>query len=57
MKEEKTNKVDEEQTVPVVVRLSRTELEALKDETGATADATAIACFVRKNIRRAGRAK
>ena len=38
-------------TVPVLVQLDRTELERLKEETGARANATAVACFVRKNLK------
>lgn len=41
------------ETVQVMTRFSRAELEAIKEETGATADATAVACFVRKNLKRA----
>jgi len=44
----------EQQTVPVLVRFTRAELNALREETGATADATAVACFVRKNLPRRG---
>lgn len=44
----------EPKTVPVLTRFERDELEAMKDETGATADATAVACFVRKNLRKRG---
>lgn len=44
----------EPQTVQVMTRFERAELEAMKDETGALADATAVACFVRKNLRRRG---
>lgn len=54
MKEENTKKTEEAQTVLVMVRFERDELEAMKDETGATADATAVACFVRKNLRKRG---
>jgi hypothetical protein len=39
-------------TVQVMTRFTRAELDALKRETGATADATAIACFVRRNLRK-----
>lgn len=35
--------------VPVLVRLTREELDFLRRETGANADATAVACFVRKS--------
>ena len=42
----------EPQTVQVLTRFERAELDAMKDETGATADATAVACFVRKNLRK-----
>ena len=38
-------------TVPVLVQLDRTELERVKEETGARANATAVACFVRKNLK------
>ena len=41
-------------TVQVLTRFERAELDAMKDETGATADATAVACFVRKNLRKRG---
>lgn len=44
----------EPKTVPVLTRFERAELETMKDETGATADATAVACFVRKNLRKRG---
>ena len=44
----------EPQTVQVLTRFERAELDAMKDETGATADATAVACFVRKNLRKRG---
>jgi len=37
-----------------LTRFERAELDAMKDETGATADATAVACFVRKNLRKRG---
>lgn len=43
-----------EPTISVHVRLEHKELEQVKDETGATADATAVACFVRKNLRKRG---
>ena len=38
-------------TVPVLARFDRAELERMKEETGAKADATAVACFVRKNLK------
>lgn len=44
----------EPKTVQVLTRFERDELEAMKDETGALADATAVACFVRKNLRKRG---
>lgn len=44
----------EPQTVQVHTRFDRAELDAMKDETGATADGTAVACFVRKNLRKRG---
>lgn len=43
-----------EQMIPVLCRFERKELEQMKDETGATAEATAVACFVRKNLRKRG---
>ena len=44
----------EPQTVQVLCRFERKELDEMKEETGATADATAVACFVRKNLRKRG---
>ena len=44
-----------EQPVQILVRLSRDEIDACKAATGATADATAVACFVRKNLRMGAR--
>ena len=44
--------VQETETVQVLTRFYRDELDAMKEETGATADATAVACFVRKNLRK-----
>lgn len=49
-----THAEDEPKTVQVPARFTREELDAMKDETGATADATAVACFVRKNLRKRG---
>lgn len=51
---EKTNEQAAKPTAKqtgVLVRLTHDELDQLKGETGATADATAVACFVRKNLR------
>ena len=42
----------EPQSVQVMTRFARAELDAMKDATGATADATAVACFVRQNLRK-----
>ena len=39
-------------TVAVLCRFERDELEKMKQETGANADATAVGCFVRKNLRK-----
>ena len=39
-------------TIPVSTRFDRAELDEMKDDTGANADATAVACFVRKNLRK-----
>lgn len=36
----------------ILVRFKPHEIEEMKYETGATAEATAIACFVRKNLKR-----
>lgn len=36
--------------VQVLTRFTRGELDYMKDDTGATADATAVACFARKNM-------
>lgn len=35
----------------ILVRFWPHEVEEMKDETGATAEATAVACFVRKNLK------
>ena len=35
----------------ILVRFKPHEIEEMKDETGATAEATAVACFVRKNLK------
>lgn len=43
-----------EQSVPVMTRFERAELDAMKEATGANADATAVACFVRLNLRKRG---
>ncbi len=42
----------EPQPVQVMTRFYRDELDEMKDDTGANADATAVACFVRKNLRK-----
>ena len=42
----------ESPTVPVLTRFTREELDTMQEETGANADATAVACFVRKNLRK-----
>ena len=44
----------EPQTIPVLTRFYRDELDEMKTDTGANADATAVACFVRKNLRKRG---
>lgn len=44
----------EPQMIQVLTRFTRAELDAMKNETGATAEATAVACFVRKNLRKQG---
>lgn len=36
----------------ILVRFTPSEVEQIKAETGATAEATAVACFVRKNLRK-----
>lgn len=43
----------EPKMVQVLVRLERREIDELKAETGATADATAVSCFIRKNLNKA----
>jgi hypothetical protein len=59
MSNEKTNDTEttasetaSAQTVQVMTRFERKELDEMKDETGATADATAVACFCRKHLRK-----
>lgn len=44
-----------EPPVQILVRLNRDEIDECKAATGATADATAVACFVRKNLRKGAR--
>ena len=44
----------EPQTIPVPARFTREELDAMREDTGANADATAVACYVRKNLRKKG---
>ena len=41
-----------EPMILVLCRFERKELEQMKDETGATAEATAVACFCRKHLRK-----
>ncbi|MBP5509868.1 MAG: hypothetical protein J6Z49_03020 [Kiritimatiellae bacterium] len=38
----------------ILVRFWPNEIEEMKNETGATAEATAVACFVRKNLKKRG---
>lgn len=40
------------QTIQIHARFERDELEQMKDETGASSDATAVACFCRKHLRK-----
>ena len=44
----------EQQTVPVLTRFEQRELDAMKEETGARGNGTAVACFVRKNLNKKG---
>ena len=44
-----------EPPVQILVRLNRDEIDECKAATGATADATAVACFVRINLRKGAR--
>ena len=50
--EAETNETNTPDTVAVLCRFDRAELERMKTETGAVADATAVACFVRKNMKK-----
>ena len=43
-----------QQTVPVLTRFEQRELDAMKEETGARGNGTAVACFVRKNLNKKG---
>lgn len=45
-----TTKTDREKNREVLVRLTPSELDSVKADTGAKASATAIAAFVRKNL-------
>ena len=49
---QKERSEDDSKTVQVMTRFERSELDIMKEETGATADATAVSCFVRKNLRK-----
>ena len=51
-KNPKTPSAGDEKTHEVLVRFRPSELAEMKDETGAMADATAVACFVRKNLKK-----
>ena len=39
------------ETIPVLCRFTRAELDAMQLDTGATADATAVACYCRRRLR------
>lgn len=55
MSEEKeTTKTAKERKREVLTRFTPSELEAMKAETGAEADAAAVASFARKNLRKRG---
>lgn len=55
MSEEKeTTKAEQERKREVLTRFTRAELDAMKAETGAEADAAAVAAFARKNLRNRG---
>lgn len=41
-------------TVPVLTRFEQRELDAMKEETGARGNGTAVACFVRKKLNKKG---
>ena len=41
-----------EKSREILVRLKPHEIKEIKDDTGADAEATAVACFVRKNLRK-----
>lgn len=47
---EKDNAADADETVQVGCRFRKSELAAMKRDTGATGDATAVAGFVRKRL-------
>lgn len=46
-----TKSTEEQKTKSVLCRFEPDELEQMKKETGADADATAVACYCRKNLR------
>ena len=52
--EQPTAEATTEKKKEVLTRFTPSELEALKTETGADADATAVASFVRMNLRKQG---
>lgn len=48
--ENDTTKTDREEKREVMTRFTPSEIDAMKADTGADADATAVAAFVRKNL-------
>ena len=50
--ENDTTKTEREAKREVLARFTPSELDAMKADTGAEADATAVAAFVRKNLRK-----
>lgn len=51
MNENEKNENEKKEMVLVMARFLPEELEAMKEETGADANATAVVCYVRKNLR------
>ena len=52
MQDNETTPAAEPEMVQVMVRFERAELDEMRLETGAIADATAVACYCRKNLRK-----
>lgn len=46
------NETSDKKKVTVLCRFDREDLDFMRDDTGTVKDATAVACFVRKNMKK-----